>query len=124
MKKKLGVVQLMSCTAVLLLACMLFTPARGPLVFQPDELPAAQAGISYEARIIISGNTTPAGAFSVSEGTLPAGLQLETLEGENAARIFGTPTRAGAYKFTIFVWCYGTNVSGQTGEKEYTLVVK
>ena len=105
-------------------ACMLFGLRRGPLQFQPDTLLAAQAGSAYEARVSISDNATPAGQFSVSEGTLPPGLTLETLQGENTARISGTPTQAGTYKFKIFVWCYGTNISGQTGEKEYTLVVK
>jgi hypothetical protein len=106
------------------LSCALFGPRRGPLQFEPDALPAAQVGSAYEAKVSISDNATPAGQFSVPEGALPPGLTLETLQGKNTARIYGTPTQAGTYKFKIFVWCYGTNISGQTGEKQYTLVVK
>ena len=106
------------------LACMLFTPPRGPLKFEPAVLPEASVGVSYDAKIAISDNATPAGAFSVSEGTLPGGLVLEKIEGEDAARISGTPQEAGTFTFRVFVWCYGTNVSGQVGEKEYTLTVR
>jgi hypothetical protein len=106
------------------LACMLFTPPRGPLKFDPAVLPDAQVGVPYEAKVSISDNATPAGEFSISEGTLPGGLTFEKIEGEDAARISGTPQEAGAFTFKVFVWCYGTNVSGQVGEKEYTLTVK
>ncbi len=123
MKKK--PLLLMACALLLSVSCMLFYGApRGPLQFQPETLPAAQVGAAYEARVSISDNATPAGQFSVSEGALPPGLTLETLKGENTARISGTPVQAGTFKFKIFVWCYGTNISGQTGEKEYTIVVK
>ncbi len=106
------------------LACMLFTPPRGPLKFDPAVLPDAQVGVPYEAKVSISDYATPAGDFSISEGTLPGGLTLEKIEGESAARISGTPQEAGSFTFRIFVWCYGTNVSGQVGEKEYTLTVQ
>ncbi len=123
MNKKL-VMAVMAPALLFSVACLLFGPARGPLRFQPDTLPAAQAGVPYEAKVTISDNATPAGQFSVSEGALPPGLALETVKGEDAARIFGTPTQAGTFKFKVFVWCYGTNISGQTGEKDYTLVVR
>lgn len=124
MRYRFHIALVMACTAFFSLACLLFMPGRGPLVFQPETLPEAQVGAPYEAKISITGNVTPAGAFSVQENTLPPGLTMETLQDENAARVFGTPTKAGTYKFSVFVWCYGTNVSGQTGEKEYTLLVK
>jgi hypothetical protein len=123
MKEKLAIMLAIGFTLYISVSCMLFGPQRGPLTFQPDRLPEAQVGAPFEAKISIGGNVTPAGAFSVQKNTLPPGLMLETLEGQNAAHIVGTPTAAGTYKFTISVWCYGTNVSGQTGEKEYTLVV-
>ncbi len=124
MKNKPVIIVAATCVLLLSAACMLFGPVRGPLTFQPDTLPEAQAGIPFEARITISGNVTPAGQFSIAEGALPAGLTLEKVEGEDAARIAGRPQQAGRFKFTVYVWCYGTNVSGQTGQKEYTLVVK
>src|SRR5512143_1253447 len=115
---------LAACVLLATLGCMLFTPPRGPLKFAPAVLPEAQVGMPYDARISISDNATPAGAFSISEGTLPGGVTLEKVEGEDAARISGTPQEAGTFTFRVFVWCYGTNVSGQVGEKEYTLTVR
>ncbi len=97
---------------------------RGPLKFAPETLPGAQLGVPYEAKVTISQNVTPAGEFSLSEGSLPKGLALEKVEGEDAARIYGIPEETGAFKFKVFVWCYGTNVSGQTGEQGYTIEVR
>ncbi len=106
-------------------SCFLFAAPRGPLKFEPAELPPAQVGVPYHAKVTISDNATPAGEFSISEGTLPKGLALNKVQGEeNAAHISGTPEETGTFTFRIFVWCYGTNVSGQTGEKPYSLVVK
>jgi hypothetical protein len=111
-------------TLLFTLSCFLPINLRGPLKFNPEKLPEAQAGIPYEVKITITQNATPAGQFSVSEGNLPKGLALETLQGENTARISGIPEEAGTFIFRIHVWCYGTNVSGQTGEMSYTIIVK
>ncbi len=109
----------------LTVACMLFYPSRGPLKFEPADLPPAQVGVPYDAIITISDNDTPAGAFSLDAGALPKGLALEKFKDQqNAAHIFGVPEQAGTFNFRIFVWCYGTNISGQTGVKDYSLVVK
>ncbi len=102
--------------------CSSFIP-REPLVFNPDKLPDAQVGIPYEVAISISQNQTPAGDISVSDGTLPPGLELVYVQAEDTAKITGTPTEAGTSTFTISVWCFGTSVNGQTGDKQYTLVV-
>ena len=93
------------------------------VVFSPDEMPDAHAGVYYEANIHISNNSTPAGGYDLAEGSLPPGLQLEYVDADYSAWIYGTPTQAGTFPFTISVWCYGTQESGQTGEKQYTLVV-
>jgi hypothetical protein len=55
---------------------------------------------------------------------LPRSPTLERVQGEDSVRIVGTPAETGTLTFKVFVWCYGTNVSGQTGEKEYTIRVK
>jgi hypothetical protein len=94
------------------------------LVFLPDVLPDAQVGQAYEAAIRVSGNDTPVGDAVISEGSLPAGLAMEKVQSEDIVRISGTPTEAGTFTFTVSVWCFGTNVSGQEGEKEYTITVK
>ena len=123
-KRQLWFILLAASVLLFTLACMLFSPPRGPLKFDPAVLPEAQVGVPYDAKISISDNATPAGAFSISEGTLPGGLTMEKVEGEDAVRISGTPQEAGTFPFRVFVWCYGTNVSGQVGEKGYTLTVK
>jgi len=127
-------------TVLATLACSLFTgtpdaptreaepyfgPTSGPLAFEPASLslPEAKAGAAYETRIQITQNTTPVGDISISNGALPAGLEFEFIDGEDAALIHGTPQEAGTFTFTISVWCFGTQVSGQSGEKDYELKV-
>ena len=110
---------------ILSISCMWFIPSGGDLKFDPDTLPDAQVGVPYEAEIHVTQNPTPVGDFSILAGTLPAGLELKKVEGvEDIARISGIPAKAGTFTFKIRVWCYGTNVSGQTGEKEYSILVQ
>jgi len=103
------------------LSCAQLTDSA--LKFDPDALPSAQADTPYEAEISVSQNNTPVGAFSISKGALPVGLQLVKVEGQDRVKISGIPQESGTFTFTVSVWCYGTNVSGQTGEKEYTIVI-
>jgi hypothetical protein len=104
----------------------LFQDAAGPLTVEPAELPRARAGTPYEARIRIEGNVTPVGGMSVSDGALPAGLELaiEPPTGTDSGLISGVPQTPGTYRFKVFVWCYGTQTSGQTANVDYTLVVE
>jgi hypothetical protein len=125
-------------TAVASISCSLFTygtkttqepepyfgPTGGPLKFEPEVLPAAQAGEMYDSEIRITGNNTPAGDIYLSDGTLPTGLELVKVDGEDAAKISGIPEETGTFTFTVAVWCFGTMVFGQTGEKEYSIVVE
>jgi hypothetical protein len=97
----------------------------GALVFDPEQLPEAQVEKEYEATISVSESDTPVGEFILQDGELPPGLEIIKVEDEeNRAVIKGIPTQAGVYKFTLYVWCYGTQKSGQTAEKEYTIVVQ
>ena len=98
---------------------------RPSLQFSPATLPDAQVGSSYAATITVGEAVTPVGGASIQDGALPAGLDL-TLAKEpiNTIQISGTPTASGTFTFTIYVWCYGTNVNGQTATQEYTLAVK
>ncbi len=97
---------------------------RPPLTFAPDALPDATLAVPYSAVITISGNETPVGNVSADSG-LPPGISLHWDENgdRNRAELTGTPTSAGTYQLTINAWCLGTNVSGQTGTRQYTLVV-
>ena len=124
MKNRTAIVLTAGFAILLTISCSLLGGRRGALRFQPEALPEAVVGLPYEAKITISDNVTPAGQFSISEGALPAGLKLEKVEGSDAARISGTPQVAGTFVFKVYVWCYGTNVNGQTGEMEYSLVVR
>ena len=107
--------------AAALLAC---GDRRAALVFSPAELPEAQVGQPYSASISVSGNVTPVGDMFVDTGALPPGLLLDFDETSRTAELSGTPTEIGTFKFAVGAWCFGTNVSGQTGEHSYTLVVK
>jgi hypothetical protein len=119
-----GYIQAMIACAVALTAVLGCTP-RPALQFSPATLPDAQVGSSYAATITVSQAVTPVGGASVQDGALPAGLALALAkEPANTIQISGTPTVAGTFSFTIYVWCYGTNVSGQTATQQYVLVVK
>ncbi len=110
--------------AVALLTVAACTP-RDPLEFSPTTLPDAQVGVSYSADITVTHAATPVGGASVQDGSLPPGLEVHLGEQhDNVIHVIGTPSAAGTYTFTIHVWCYGTNVSGQTATQSYTLVVK
>lgn len=74
----------------------------------------AQVGVVYGETLLASGgdgNNT----WSISEGALPAGLELEAGTGE----IAGTPGEAGSFTFTVEV----ASGDGQTDEAELTLEV-
>lgn len=100
-----------------------FEPVTDPLVIEPESMPDAKIGEKYEVLMRITQNVTPVGDMFISSGTLPAGLELVFMEGEDSGVISGVPTEAGTYSFTLSVWCFGTQVSGQTLDKEFTIVV-
>ena len=126
MKKKSFAVNVAICVLALAsLACSLVLPRTAePLKFNPDSLEKAALDTAYRAEITITGNETPAGDIYISEGELPPGLEFEKAADGDRATISGTPTAAGVYAFTVYVWCYGTNVSGEVGEKKYTIEVE
>ena len=98
---------------------------RPALQFSPLTLPDAQVGSPYAATITVGQAETPVGDATVQTGDLPAGLNLALAkEPPNTIQISGTPTASGTFTFTVYVWCRGTNVNGQTGTQGYTLVVK
>jgi large repetitive protein len=99
--------------------------SRPALEFTPTTLADAQAGQPYAVTITVTKASTPVGNAGIADGALPDGLTLVfEVNPANSMTISGTPTTAGTYSFTVSVWCLGTNVSGQTGQQAYTLVVK
>ena len=132
MANRLAVMQMLSrgriakgiACSLALTAALGCTP-RPPLQFSPATLPDAQTGSPYAATITVTEAATPVGGASVQDGALPAGVDLVLAKQPiNTIQISGTPTVSGTFNFTISVWCYGTNVSGQTADQQYVLVVK
>ena len=132
MANRLAVIQMLlrgrivrGIACALALTAVLGCTPRPALQFSPATLPDAQVGSPYAATVTVSQAVTPVGGASVQDGALPAGLDLVLAkQPANTIQISGTPTVAGTFNFTVYVWCYGTNVNGQTATQGYTLVVK
>jgi len=103
-----------------ILACI---SVRPPLIFSPHELPEAQVGELYEVTITVANNETPVFLMSVDSEALPSDLSFTYEDNQSFARITGVPEEAGTYEFSVYAYCHGTNVSGQSGEQRYELVV-
>ena len=103
------------------ISCQILNPPA--LGFTPNAMPKGQVGVFYYVIIKIANNKTPAGEFKISQGSLPSGIVLQRIEGQDAVLISGTPQVSGSFHFVLNVWCYGTNVSGQTGAKDYVLSI-
>jgi len=122
--KKFAALFIVIAMLAVTLTCVSSATPRPNLAFDPLELPAAQVGLAYEATITISQNVTPVYWMAVGEGALPDGLTFEYHEHDSFAKIVGTPTATGAFKFSVKVACLATSVNGQTGQKEYVIEVK
>jgi hypothetical protein len=73
-------------------------------------------GEAYDCSFALLDLYNPTG-FTIVLGELPDGLTLESLP-DNTCRIYGTPTTAGFFKFTI----RASNAEG-AGNKEFSLHV-
>ncbi len=85
-----------------------------PLSMAPSSLTNAQVGTPYGNNINASGGTAPY-TYSISAGTLPAGLNLNSSSGA----LSGTPTAGGSFNFTVSAH----DSAGSSGSIAYTLVV-
>lgn len=101
-----------------------FKPVTTPLLVTPESLPYAQVGVEYDVKIQVTQNVTPVGDISIQAGELPSGLEFIFLDGEDAAQLVGIPEEAGEFEITIFIWCFGTQVSGQTLAQKYKIIVE
>ena len=79
------------------------------------ELASGTVGTAYSTTISEYGGIGPF-TFSITSGSLPAGLSL----GSSTGVISGTPTTPGTYTFTLKV----NDSAGHTGSKAFTIVVK
>jgi subtilisin family serine protease len=71
---------------------------RTPLAIQTTSLPGGTVGTAYSQSVLATGGKTPY-AFSLSAGSLPAGLSLD----QGTGAITGAPTTAGTSNFTVKV---------------------
>ena len=77
-------------------------------------LPAGHVNSAYFQALAASGGMLPYANWATSNSTLPAGLSLNT-----AGVLSGTPTKAGAYSFTIQV----TDKGGATASTPFQLTI-
>ncbi len=83
------------------------------ITIAPATLPAAVIAVAYSQSVSASGGTGPY-TYSVTTGTLPAGLALSP-----AGALTGTPTAGGSFSFTVTAKDSGNF----TGTQNYTLTV-
>jgi len=92
-------------TLTMATASCTITVVAAPLVTCPSS--TATIGTAYNSSIGATGGTPPFTSFSISSGTLPAGLSLNTGTGA----ITGTPTTAGPDPFNVSA----TDSAGHSG---------
>jgi hypothetical protein len=76
-------------------------------------MPAGMVGTAYSGSVTATGGTPPY-AWSLESGTVPDGLTLNA-----AGTLSGTPTRAGAFNFTVRV----TDAATATASKALTVTI-
>jgi hypothetical protein len=86
----------------------------GSLTITTPSLPAGEVGVAYSQLISATGGTMPY-SWSVTSGSLPAGLSLNPLTGV----IVGTPTTDGTAVFLVQV----TDAASVTATMPYALTV-
>src|SRR6185437_5714146 len=90
-------------------------PGGPPLALAATSLPAVTSGANYSAAISASGGTSPY-QWSISAGTLPAGLTLGP-----TGVISGTPTASGTSSFTVQVTDSSKPPQTATGNQSITV---
>ena len=88
--------------------------AASPPTITTTSLPAATTGASYSTVLAASGGTAPY-AWSLTSGSLPAGLALD----EATGAITGTPSSAGNVDFTV----RATDDAGQASSRSLSISV-
>jgi hypothetical protein len=86
------------------------------LSIQPDELPNAPEGRSYDASLSAQGGI-PVYDWEIASGSLPSGLTLNRFTGQ----ITGAAIRAGDYPFTVKVRDYEAHNPGVSRQYHITV---
>ena len=84
------------------------------LVFSPATLPDGTVGVAYSQTVTATNGSAPI-TYSVSSGALPAGLSLNSANGD----ITGTPTTVETANFTISA----VDNNGCTGSQAYSITI-
>ncbi|WP_242699162.1 MULTISPECIES: IPTL-CTERM sorting domain-containing protein [unclassified Delftia] len=95
-------------------ATVSITVSAPTLAVAPASLNAGLQGTTYSATISASGGTAPY-SYTISSGSLPAGMSLNTSTGT----ISGTPSSSGTSSFTVTA----TDANGATGSRAYSVAV-
>ena len=88
-------------------------PGCPTITINPATLPAGRTGAVYNQTLTATGGTASY-AYSISTGTLPAGLSLSS-----NGTLSGTPTTPGSSNFSV----RATDANGCAGVRSYTLTV-
>jgi large repetitive protein len=92
------------------------TPASNPPVIFESTLPSGAVNSPYSATVhVTQGTGTQPFAFSITSGTLPAGLTMNI-----GGAITGTPTMIGTSSFTVQV----KDANSLTGSKNFSINVR
>lgn len=90
------------------------TVSSASITLSPSTLNSMTDGVAFNQTITASGGTAPY-TYSVSSGSLPAGLSFNTSTGV----VSGTPTYSGAYSFTIRASDSSTGTGPYVGTQTY-----
>jgi Putative Ig domain len=99
------------------LISILASAQTAPLTLNTSSLPVAAAGIPYKTQLVAAGGREPY-TWSVREGELPPGLQLD----EKSGTLFGVPATPGEFHFTVAL--ADSSVPPNQVERKYTLLVR
>ncbi len=86
-----------------------------PLTVTTANLPSGTVGTAYSAALTATGGVAPLGAWSLSQGTLPAGLALAP-----DGAITGIPTAAGTSTFTVRI----TDAANTAATRQLTISIQ
>jgi hypothetical protein len=88
-----------------------------PVALTTSSVPAATKDSAYSTTLQASGGVAPF-SWSISSGTLPAGLSLDSSSTLASVSLSGTPTESGSYSFSVQV-----TSDGQSTSRDYQLTV-
>ena len=113
-------VQDSTSTPVIAFKAFSLTINGGPVTITTNSpLPSGISGTAYSRALAASGGVPPYSNWTVSSGTLPAGLTLNASTGI----LGGIPTAAGPFSFTVSVQDSTPSSGVQTGSKAFALTI-